>query len=259
MKTLTYIVTAFLLAVFSVSGQVLSNQVLNAGGDYRPSTALGISLTDNIGEPFTESLGPVNAMMITQGFLQPELKSGLIIMKNGLTCVNRNDGYISVAFSSLNQRHQEQYIWSPASACPSGNCGNKVENLVPGTYSLTIVSTYTTNAGNVGRDTIRSGPIDILNSSEACLVKVYTGVTPNNDGSNDTWFIDNISQFPNNQVWLYNRWGTLMYEEKGYDNVTRFWPKQEELSKLTSTTYFYIIDLGDGSRPLKGWVELLKN
>src|SRR5690606_12961872 len=127
----------------------------------------------------------------------------------------------SAVFSSLNQRHTEQYIWEPLSACPQGNCGNTVENLMPGTYTLTIVSTYTTNAGGIGHDTIRTAPITIRTSDLPCLVKVYTGVTPNNDNSNDTWFIENIEMFPGNRVSLYSRWGVQVYEEKGYDNRTK--------------------------------------
>jgi gliding motility-associated-like protein len=130
---------------------------------------------------------------------------------------------------------------------------------MPGTYSVMIISTYTTNSGSVRADTIRSAPIVIEPSSEPCLVKVYTGVTPNNDNNNDTWFIQNIEMFPNNRVTLYSRWGVQVYEEKGYDNRTRVWPTADHLNNLTSSTYFYIIELGDGSRPLKGWVELLKN
>ena len=257
----TKILSLTLLSLVSILGsaQVISNQVINSGGEHRASAQLGISVTDNIGEPFTEPLGPVGSMMITQGFLQPHVDKGLLVSQNGLSCVERNDGFISVAFSSLNAKHTEQYIWSPSSACPAGNCGNSVDNLMPGTYYVMIVSTYTNNAGGTGNDTIRSGPIVIAPSSEPCLVKVYSGVTPNADNNNDTWFIENIEMFPNNRVSLYSRWGALVYEESGYDNTTRVWPTADHLSRLISTTYFYIIDLGDGSRPLKGWVELLKN
>lgn len=259
MKTRAFLLGVLSLAVVTVRAQVLSNTVINAAGEHRVNSQLGISVTDNIGEPFTEPLGPVASMMITQGFLQPHINIGLIVTQNGLTCVDRNDGFISVAFSSLNNRHTEQYIWSPPSACPMGNCGNTVDNLMPGTYSLTIISTFTTNSGSTGNDTIRSGPIVIASSSEPCLVKVYSGVTPNSDNNNDTWFIENIEMFPNNRVSLYSRWGVLVYEESGYDNRTRVWPTSDQLPKLLSSTYFYIIELGDGSRPLKGWVELLKN
>jgi gliding motility-associated-like protein len=109
------------------------------------------------------------------------------------------------------------------------------------------------------RDTITRGPIEVPSTAEPCRLVVFSGVTPNRDGQNDVWEIENISEFPNNRVTIYNRWGNELYDVKGYDNKTKFWPSEEMLNKLVSSTYFYVIDLGDGSRPLKGWVELIKN
>jgi gliding motility-associated-like protein len=90
-------------------------------------------------------------------------------------------------------------------------------------------------------------------------VTVFNGVTPNGDGRNDKWMIDGITEFPNNSVMLFNRWGRKIYEEKGYDNESKYWPLNDDLNELLSSTYFYIIDLGNGSKPIKGWVELIKN
>ncbi len=246
-----------LILVFPGNAQTLSNQVINAAGTHQQHASL--QLTDNVGEPFTESLGAVAQMMITQGFLQPQISNGITIFKNDPTCSSRNDGYISVSFSSLNRQHEEQYLWSPSNLCPNNDCGSKVENLAPGTYSLSVVTTYTTGEGLVKRDTLRAAPVEILPSAEQCRLTVYTGVTLNNDGINDKWMIEYIEEYPGNKVSLYNRWGILLFETTGYNNESNYWPRPEATGDLVSGTYFYIIDLADGSRPLKGWVELLKN
>jgi hypothetical protein len=47
-------------------------------------------------------------------------------------------------------------------------------------------------------------------------------------------------------------------EIKGYNNKNKSWPSKAELDKLTGSTYFYVIDLGDGGKPVKGWVEVIK-
>jgi hypothetical protein len=40
----------------------------------------------------------------------------------------------------------------------------------------------------------------------------------------------------------------------------KHWPNADELDKLPSSTYFYIIQLNDGvGSIIKGWVELIKN
>ena len=92
-----------------------------------------------------------------------------------------------------------------------------------------------------------------------CKVNLFNAITPNGDGTNDAFFIENITEFPNNRVTIYNRWGQQIADIRGYDNVTKFWPAKDETSKLISTTYFYIIELGDNSAPIKGWVEVLKD
>ena len=43
-------------------------------------------------------------------------------------------------------------------------------------------------------------------------------ITPDNDGTNDFFRIENIESFPNNTVQVYNRWGIIVYELSGYDN-----------------------------------------
>jgi gliding motility-associated-like protein len=195
--------------------------------------------------------------MITQGFIQPEKNDGVTLLLNGLTCHDKDDGMISVSYNPLNPTDIVTYIWS-GDACPSGNCGNKVSNLKPGDYTVTIVSTHTTVSGPALSDTIVR-TARILNSDEPCRIKIFSGVTPNNDGINDKWVIENITEFPNNHVSIFSRWGTEIYDIKGYDNETKFWPTQDDANNLVASTYFYIIDLGDGSKPLKGWVELIKN
>jgi gliding motility-associated-like protein len=244
------------LVSLKLSAQTISPQVINAAGDHRQ--AGGISISDNIGEPFTETIGPNGGVMVTQGFLQPPVNDGVTILFNGVSCATREDGYISVAYSSINAGHTEQYIWS-AGACPGNNCGNKMENLKPGDYYLTIVSTYPTGNNTFKSDTIRRGPITVEGSLEPCRLVIYNAVTPNRDGLNDTWVIENISEFPGNRVTIYNRWGLQLFDVKDYDNTTKYWPDEEMLNKLVSSTYFYIIELNDGSKPLKGWVELIKN
>ncbi len=73
-------------------------------------------------------------------------------------------------------------------------------------------------------------------------------ITPDNDGTNDEFLIDNIESFPNNTVQIYNRWGIIVYEMNGYDNVTNTFKGVSNGrvtistdSKLPVGTYFYII------------------
>lgn len=97
-----------------------------------------------------------------------------------------------------------------------------------------------------------------INIDAICDIKIYNSVTPNGDFTNDIWHIDNIVRFPDNHVTIYNRWGMKIFDTKGYDNVYKYWPSKEEKENLAPSTYFYVLDLGNGSKPLKGYIELIK-
>lgn len=85
-------------------------------------------------------------------------------------------------------------------------------------------------------------------------VKVYTGVSSNDDGNNDTFFIEDIELFPNNEVKIYNRWGNEVYFKKGYKNE---WKGDWNGKQLPDGTYYYIIELNDDERTmLSGYLQL---
>ncbi|CAM4283969.1 gliding motility-associated C-terminal domain-containing protein [Zobellia nedashkovskayae] len=73
-------------------------------------------------------------------------------------------------------------------------------------------------------------------------------ITPDGDGTNDEFLIDNIESYPNNTVQIYNRWGIIVYEMNGYDNVTNTFRGVsngrvtiQTDSKLPVGVYFYVI------------------
>ncbi|MEM9324482.1 MAG: Ig-like domain-containing protein, partial [Bacteroidota bacterium] len=93
-------------------------------------------------------------------------------------------------------------------------------------------------------------------------IVVYDSFTPDGDGINDTWVIEDIESFPDNTVKLFNRWGNLIYEETGYNNSTRSWDASRTngvgfgTDRVPDGTYFYVIDLGNGSRARSGYVVI---
>jgi gliding motility-associated-like protein len=92
-----------------------------------------------------------------------------------------------------------------------------------------------------------------------CLPKIYHGISLNGDGTNDVFTIDNIEDFKNNHVSIFNRWGREIFSTSNYNNTTNYWPKKEDLNNLMPSTYFYVVNFGDGSEIQKGWIELIKN
>jgi gliding motility-associated-like protein len=92
-------------------------------------------------------------------------------------------------------------------------------------------------------------------------VHVPGGFSPNNDGIGDTFIIENIDLYPNNNVVVFNRWGNVVYQRDGYSNLSAWDGTSEALgvvigSLLPEGTYFYVLDKGDGSPELKGFIVL---
>ena len=86
---------------------------------------------------------------------------------------------------------------------------------------------------------------------------VPNSFTPNGDGINDFWEVPGIEAYPNNELFIYNRWGDLVYEAIPYDNK---WEGQTNKGigggdKMVDGTYYYVLKTNGGD-PLKGTIEL---
>jgi len=92
-----------------------------------------------------------------------------------------------------------------------------------------------------------------------CLtIEIPDAFSPNADNINDTWFIPNLYKYPNNSIKIFNRWGSQVYDAAPYDGS---WDGRSNHSatigeELPVSTYYYVLDLGDGSEPFAGFVFL---
>jgi uncharacterized repeat protein (TIGR01451 family)/gliding motility-associated-like protein len=93
--------------------------------------------------------------------------------------------------------------------------------------------------------------------------------TPNGDGINDTFVIQNLQVlYPNYRMVIVNRWGSQVYEYKhnGNPNQEPEWWNGFSQGKmnigndvLPDGTYYYSIEFKNGDRkPITGWVYLRK-
>ena len=70
-------------------------------------------------------------------------------------------------------------------------------------------------------------------------------MTINGDGANETFWIDKIWYYPENEFIVYNRWGTIVYETRGYNND---WDGTRDGEPLPIGTYYYILKLNDKAK-----------
>ncbi|SIQ69841.1 ice-binding family protein [Pontibacter lucknowensis] len=102
----------------------------------------------------------------------------------------------------------------------------------------------------------KSDPVTMISdpSMREAALNVPNVFTPNNDGENDTWVVGNLTNYPDNEVVVVNRWGNEVYRSKAYQNN---WNGD----KLAEGTYYYLIRLTlcDGSeKTYKGYVMIVR-
>nr|WP_321236031.1 gliding motility-associated C-terminal domain-containing protein [uncultured Psychroserpens sp.] len=121
------------------------------------------------------------------------------------------------------------------------------------------LNTATITAFSGGDDGDENNNSDSVGVTPICLT-IYNEFSPNGDGVNEFFVIDCIETFPNNRLEIYNRWGNIVYETRGYrndwDGTSNGRAVLSEGDKLPVGTYYYVIDLGDGSEPKVGWLYI---
>lgn len=86
------------------------------------------------------------------------------------------------------------------------------------------------------------GTLTIFPSSKE--IKIYNAFTPNGDGVNDQWTINDLQYYPNCTVDIYNRYGQQIYFSRGY---SRPWDGSYKGRQVPTGSYYYVINPNDGS------------
>jgi len=136
------------------------------------------------------------------------------------------------------------YYWTPATGLDSPNALTPIASPTDNTtYTLNVVSQSCGTA------------------SSAVFVRVYKKVTvpntfsPNNDGINDNWDIDALVTYPESTLMVFDRYGQQVYQSVGYSTP---WNGTFNGTPLPTGTYYYIIDLKNGTPKITGWVLILR-
>lgn len=89
-------------------------------------------------------------------------------------------------------------------------------------------------------------------------IEVYNALSPNGDNKNDMLRLEYIDiLYPENHVYIYGRWGDLVFDVANYDNQTRvFRGLNNSGNKLPAGTYFYKIVVPGTSKPVSGYLVL---
>ncbi|MEX0812927.1 MAG: gliding motility-associated C-terminal domain-containing protein [Chitinophagales bacterium] len=167
----------------------------------------------------------------------PEKLEVSIKKVDNLSCFNQNDGSIEVEVNGGSG--EISYRWS------TGATTRYINNLPPGDYSVTV--TDQNNCSDTASASISETDVECL--------RIPNSFTPNGDGKNDTWVLGNIDMFPNVKIKIFNKWGNLLYESNGYATP---WDGTVNGEELPADTYYYIIDLNNGTPEFSGPLTIVR-
>lgn len=134
----------------------------------------------------------------------------------------------------------------------------------PSIGTIQILSTfqvvYTPGQALCGDDSFRYAICNDVNCDTATVfigvnckeLIIYNGFSPNDDGVNDSFVIEGIELYPNNELIITNRWGNEVFRQKGYKNQ---WSGTWDGGLLPDGTYFYLLYDGVGGK-YTGYVQI---
>ena len=172
--------------------------------------------------------------------LEPVLPIEVTLVDSGASICGASNGFIEVIASG--GYGEFTYDWEGAS-------GALLWAIPSGTYPVTVTDAY-------GCEVTQSYSIEC---SEDIPIGINQLLTPNGDGKNDLWVLEDLYLYPNHSVKVYNRWGELVYEASPYLND---WAGTWETgngdgSILPSATYYYLFDPGlSTAEPSHGFLEI---
>ncbi len=154
-----------------------------------------------------------------------------------VSCIDQSDGRIMVTATGGNGGYQ--YLWS------NSEITRTVLNLASASYTIGITDI-------MGCQNSTSFFVDI--DPVQCL-RIPSAFTPNADGMNDTWILGNIELYPDANVQVMSIWGERVFNSTPYPAP---WDGNFHGDPLPAHTYYYVIDLRNGTAPHSGPVTIVR-
>ncbi len=243
MKNFIYIALFSILSLGAQAQIRADRQVLGSLGHQLVITE-NTALTATAGEAVVATKSS-DSKVLTQGFHQPGILAAIAfdIETFDASCPTSTDGAAKIS-NLVGCRPPYSIRWS------TDVNGPQVDRLGPGLYTVTVETSFCTLTQEFA---IESGP------DTDCRLLFFKAFSPNGDGKNDGWEIENIArpEFSDNHVEIFNRWGQSVWEGKGYNNTDVLWKGETKNgNKLSDGTYFYVATVDDVV--YKGFIELTK-
>ena len=166
----------------------------------------------------------------------------LAIIKTTALCANAS---VSLSIAGTDPLDQVSVSWS------SGQTGvYYLPSLNEGDYSVGI---------SIQQDTLHKLDTTLHFSIDKpeCPVSITRQFTPNGDGYNDLFYVNNVNYYPNFELEIYNKWGQRVHHQKSSFTP---WDGKWAGMNVPDGTYYYVFffDSGDKNKLMKGDISILR-
>ena len=175
---------------------------------------------------------------VTVVILDPEML-GISSTVENESCPDASDGSVSLTISGGTGPYT--VLWSDGTATQDRH------DISAGEYTVVVVDKNWCQASLVVT-------VGVVGSGQC--IEIPDIITPNNDGYNDTWQIKNIDLFPNAEVFVFTRWGKLVFNTKNI--AANPWNGTFKGKLLPTDSYHYVLHLNDGSKPRSGVISIIR-
>ena len=139
------------------------------------------------------------------------------------------------------------YSWFPLDGLSNSSINNPLATPLTTTdYEVTVTDQY----GCRNRDTVR---VSVIEDFKIVANNVFT---PDDNGQNDTWVIQNVETFGDVHVRVYDRFGGVVFESRAYQND---WSGTYGNDILPDGTYFYVITFSEAEQKYHGALTIIRN
>ncbi|MFT6054244.1 MAG: gliding motility-associated-like protein, partial [Roseivirga sp.] len=115
---------------------------------------------------------------------------------------------------------------------------------------LSYEETFSITVNNIEMEPTRKFDKDKKDS------RIKNFFSPNGDGTNDSWVIQDILDNPINEVKVFSQNGTLLFSERNYKNT---WNGTFNGKAIPPGTYYYEINIYNGESVIKGFLTIIRS
>jgi gliding motility-associated-like protein len=188
---------------------------------------------------------PGSARVLVSYLPQPPVQITNVIDSDGEIKVKKGESVALKASGAVT------YKWYLGNNQIAEGAGFSVTPVIDGNYKV------------IGTNSSRCSVKDSINIKvvlpDRSILDAKNVITPNGDGKNDTWMLENPPMYSQCEVIIYNSWGKQIYTQDGVKANGEAWDgKSSEGDELPAGTYYYKVREKNGDKEYTGFITLFK-